>query len=168
MWTIDCQLSGKDQHNTISLIFSSIYTVVQLPVSFIANILMSVVNLDLYVCEPGSGPSGLGGADSTIKVFNLKHKDYETAGLCTFMNLFQHVIKYSRVFVLTLTSFDGIEALLSWVAVYPACSRSTTSVHMHTCSDWTHSQLQAVTFPALCIMITSNKYAYYPILSLPI
>lgn len=76
--------SAKHQHYSISLIFSSIYIVVQIPVGFMGNILMSVVDLDLYVCEPGSGPSGPGGADSAIEVFNLKHDDYETAGLCTF------------------------------------------------------------------------------------
>lgn len=86
---------------------------------FIGNILMSVVDLDLCVCEPGSGPSGPsgpGGAESAIEVFNLKHED-------------------RKLHLLTLMSFDGIKALVSRVAVAtepPLCTRmhaATEPIH---------------------------------------
>ncbi|XP_030019401.1 G-protein coupled estrogen receptor 1-like [Sphaeramia orbicularis] len=111
--------SENHYHYVISIFFSGLYISFLFPVGFIGNILILTVNLthrgrlsapDLYFVNLAVADLALV-FDSLIEVFNLKQGYYDKAGLCTFMNLFQHVNMYSSVFFLTWMSFDRFVAL---------------------------------------------------------
>lgn len=149
--------SESHQRYIISFFLSSLYTVFLFPVGFIGNILILVVNLDhrgrssapdLYFVNLAVADLALV-ADSLIEVFNLRQGYYDMAGLCTFMNLFQQVNKYSSVFFLTWMSFDRCVALTGFMG------RSMPRARLSCCLMWVSSSL----FTVLPFAIAQRQHA---------
>lgn len=149
--------SESHQRYIISFFLSSLYTVFLFPVGFIGNILILVVNLDhrgrlsapdLYFVNLAVADLALV-ADSLIEVFNLRQGYYDMAGLCTFMNLFQQVNKYSSVFFLTWMSFDRFVALTGFMG------RSMPRARLSCCLMWVSSSL----FTVLPFAIAQRQHA---------
>ncbi|XP_028989928.1 G-protein coupled estrogen receptor 1-like isoform X1 [Betta splendens] len=129
------------QQYIVGLILSSLYTIFLFPVGLIGNILILVVNLDhsghltapdLYFVNLAVADLVLV-ADSVIEVLNLKQGYYDTAGLCTFMNLFQQVNMYSSVFFLTWMGFDR------YVSLTGVMGRSMPRARLTCCLVWASS-----------------------------
>ncbi|XP_076025779.1 G-protein coupled estrogen receptor 1-like [Genypterus blacodes] len=139
-------VTDNQQHYTVSLFLSCVYTIFLFPVGFFGNILILVVNLghrgrltapDRYFVNLAVADLVLV-ADSLIEVFNLKKGYYDKAALCTFMVLFQQVNMYSSVFFLTWMSFDR------FVALTGCAGRSLQSARLSCCLIWVSSSLLTV------------------------